>query len=356
MSLSIEELKAQLANTKIKGRNGNFLRLDKDKPVVVHVLPGNDSLWFRQVAAHWLGKNRINCANPDGEGSPCYICDRIKEQKEELAEARKEHEGDSPAEAAENAAIFAAVEEAIRRISARRLFAFNVLVRGEEMPKTFEAPWQIFNSIYTMFNSAVNDYEIDITDPHESTPFTLLRTGTGKNGTRYSATAAPRGVALFNGPEAESKVAALLSKMLNLDAHYKCPEKTELVTAWNTYTSGEETGTIKSEPAKSPASAPPLRPAPPKTPPSMSRIGGKPVSPAPFKSEPTVKPPEPEPEEGEGEGEPEEESELEPAESSSNGHGNGEELGEEPAPGHIPTKTQASLASSKLLTRLKGKK
>jgi hypothetical protein len=357
MPLSIEELKAKLANTKIKGRGGNFLRLDKDKPVTCHVLPGNDSLWFRQVAAHWLGKNRINCVNPDGEGSPCYICEKVKEQKEELAEARKEHEKDSPEEAAENAAIFLAVEEAIRQVSARRLFAFNVLIRGEETPKTFEAPWQIFNTIYTMFNSAVNDYAIDITDPHESTPFTLLRTGSGKNGTRYSASPAPRGVALFTGPEAESKIATVLSKMLDLDAHYKYPEKTELVTAWNTFTNGEEAGAIKPESTnKSPVSTPPPRPAPPKTPPSMSRIGGKPVNPAPFKSAPTVKPPEPEPETEEGK--PEEELELEPAEVTSNGTGNGEveEPGEEPAPEHIPTKAQASLASSKLLNRLKGKK
>jgi hypothetical protein len=369
MPLSIDELKAKLAATKIKGRTGNFLRLDTDKPVVCHILPGNDSLWFRQIGTHWLGKNRINCANPDGEGS-CYICDMVKQQKEELAEAKKEHENDSPEIAAENAGVFNAVEEAIRRISARRAFAFNVLVRGEETSKTFEAPWQIFNTIYTMFNSAVNDYEIDITDPHESTSFTLLRTGSGKNGTRYSASPAPRGIPLFTGPEAETKISDLLSKALNLDTHYKYPEKTELVTAWNTYTNGEESG-IKPEPvSKAAVPAPPVRPVPPKTPPSMSRIGGKPVTttkaaaPAP----PLVRQPEPEPE-----SEPEVASDEDPS-AVADSNGNGEEVEEstqffshlgktsmeepqeEPAPQNMPTKQQASAASFKILTRLKGKR
>jgi gp32 DNA binding protein like len=341
MPLSIEELKARLAATKIKGQTGNFLRLDTDKPVVVHVLPGNDSLWFRQIGTHWLGKNRINCTNPDGEGS-CYICDMVKQQKEELAEARKEHENDTPEEAAENAGIFNAVEEAIRRISSRRGFAMNVLVRGEEIPKTFEAPWMIFNTIYTMFNSAVNDYEIDITDPHESTPFTFLRTGKGKNGTRYSASPAPRGVPLFTGPEAEAKIAHLLNKMLDLDEQYKYPEKTELIAAWNTYTNGEEG--VKPEAKAAAATAPPVRPAPPRSPPSMSRIGGKPVTTA--KAAAPVKPPEPEPEP---------EPELGIAAEVNNGNGE-EDPQEEPAPASVPTKHQATLASSKLLTRLKGKK
>src|SRR5206468_3381497 len=87
-------------------------------------------------------------------------------------------------------------------------------------------------------------------------------------------------------------IAHLLEKMLNLDVHYKYPEKTELVTAWNTYTNGEE-GAAKPE-TKTSVVAPPVRPAPPKSPPSMSRIGGKPVTPA--KTAVTVKPPEPEPE------------------------------------------------------------
>jgi hypothetical protein len=358
MPLSIEELKARLAATKIKGQGGNFLRLDPDKPVTVHVLPGNDSLWFRQIGTHWLGKNRINCANPTGEGAPCYICEQIKAQKEELAAARREHEDDTPEEAAENAVVFNAVEEAIGRISPRRNFAFNVLVRGEETPKTIEAPWQIFNAIYTMFNSAVNDYGMDITDPHESTPFTLLRTGSGKNGTRYSAVAAPKGIPLFKGPEAETKIEAVLTKMLDLDKQYKCPEKTELVAAWKAYTnsSGEEGGTVKAETGK--ASAPPVpRSAPPKSPPSMSRIGVKPAT-AAGKPSPPKPAPAPEPEaEPESEPEPEEE---EAVVSSSHGNGvsNGEEneFEEEPAPEGIPTKAAASLASNKLLTRLRGKK
>lgn len=343
MPASIDQLKALLAATKIKGRGGNFLRLEPEKPVVVQVLPGNESLWFRQIGTHWLGKNKVNCANPDGEGAPCYICERIKEQQEELAAAKREHENDSPEDAAENEAVFAAVEEAIRRISPRRAFAFNVLVRGEETPKVFEAPWMIFNAIYTMFNSAVNDYEIDITDPASSTPFTLLRTGSGKNGTRYTAVAAPKGVPLFKGPEAEEKIAVVLSKMQDLDEAYKCPEKTELVTAWNAYTnSGEEGATAKPE-----AAPPTPRPAVPKSPPSMSRIGGKPVTPA---KPAAAKPPPPEPAVDE---DPEPEEEIN---GRTNGANNGEENEEEPAPANVPTKAQAAVASNKLLTRLRGKK
>jgi hypothetical protein len=339
MPLSIEELKAKLASTKIKGRTGNFLRLDTDKPITAYILPGNDTLWFRQVGTHWLDKTRVNCANPDGEGS-CYICDQIKAQKEELAAAIKEHENDTPEEAAENAAIFSAVEESIRKITARRNFAFNILIRGEETPKTFEAPWQIFNTIYTMFNSAVNDYAIDITDPQESTPFTFVKTGSGKNGTRYSASPAPRGIPIFTGEGAEAKIEQLLVKMLNLDEHYKYPEKTELVTAWNAYTRGEESTKPESAKASAPTT-PPARTAPPKSPPSMSRIGGKPVTAKPPVAPVTVKPPEPE-------ADPQDES---TAESS-----NGAEPTEEPSPANIPTKTQASAASSKLLGRLTSKK
>jgi hypothetical protein len=355
MPLSIEELKARLASTKIKGRSGNFLRLDTDKPIVCHILPGNDTLWFRQIGTHWLDKTRVNCANPDGEGS-CYICDMVKAQKEELAEAMKAHESDSPEEAAANAAIFNAVEEAIRRITARRAFAFNVLIRGEETPKTFEAPWMIFNTIYTMFNSAVNDYAIDITDPHESTPFTLVKTGSGKNGTRYSASPAPRGIPLFTGEGAEARIAGVLSKMLDLDKHYKYPEKTELLTAWNTYTSGEES--VKPETTKAAA---PVRPKPPTAPPSMSRIGGKTVPAKPI-TPVIVKPPE-------AEVDPEDPEDGDAAENSGNGEAGGqkffshltkaaapEEPQEEPSPSNIPTKTQASAASNKLLTRLTAKK
>jgi hypothetical protein len=352
---SIEELKARLAASKVKSRSGNFFRLDPDKPVVVQVLPAppeNEGLWFRQIGTHWLGKNRVNCANPTGEDAPCFICDMIKQQKEDLAAARKEHENDSPEDAAENAAVFNAVEEVIARISPRRAFAFNVLIRGEETPRTFEAPWQIFNTIYTMFESAVNDYAIDITDPHESTPFTLLRTGSGKNGTRYSASPAPRGLPLLTGPEAETRIAAVLSKMLDLDERYKYPEKTELVTAWNTYTNAEEGGTATKPETNKPSvfTPPPPRSAPPKSPPSMSRIGGKPPSPAPAKAATIVKPPTPAPAP---------ELDLEPEEESFNGASNGEESGdpqEEPAPADVPTKHQASLASNKLLTRLRGKK
>jgi hypothetical protein len=348
MPLSIAELKAQLAATKIKGRGGNFLRLDTDKPVVCHVLPGKDRLWFRQIGTHWLGKARVNCASPDGEGS-CYICDMIKQLKEELAEARKEHEQDTPEEAAANEAVFAAVEKQIEDISSRRAFAFNVLIRSkakgvdeDETPKTFESPWMIFNTIYTMFNSAVNDYEIDITDPHESTPFTFVRTGSGKNGTRYSASPGPRGVPLFSGPGAEAKIEAVLSKMLDLDEHYKYPEKTALATAWNTYTNGE-TAAAKPEMGNrsSVATPPPTNSAPPKFPPSMSRIGGKAVTPTKASAAPAVAPPETEPEETGGNG---------------NGNGDGEETGEETSPSPLPTKTQAALASSKLLTRLKSTK
>jgi hypothetical protein len=341
MPLSIEQLKARLAATKIKGRTGNFLRLDTDKPVVCFILPGNDSLWFRQIGTHWLDKNRVNCASPDGEGS-CYICDMIKLQKEELAEAKKQHEDDSPSDAAENATVFTAMEESIRRITARRAFAFNILVRGEETPKTFEAPWMIFNTIYTMFNSAVNDYAIDITDPHESTSFTLVKTGSGKNGTRYSASPAPRGIPLFSGEGAEAKIEQVLSKMLDLDKHYAYPEKTELITAWNAYTNGEEAPKTETKTATSA----PVRTAPPKTPPSMSRIGGKPISVKP------PPPPEPEPD-------PEPEDPQDEAQEIAGGNGNGhteEEPTEEPAPATIPTKHQAAAASNKILTRLRGNK
>ena len=355
MPLSIEELKARLASTKISGRTGNFLRLDTDKPISCFILPGNESLWFRQIGTHWLGKNRVNCANPDGEGS-CYICDMVKTQKEELAEAIKEHENDSPQEAAENAGIFNAVEESIRRISARRAFAFNILVRGEETPKTFEAPWQIFSTIYTMFNTAVNDYAIDITDPHESTSFTLVKTGSGKNGTRYSASPAPRGIPLFNGEGAEDKIAQVLGKMLDLDKHYKYPEKTELITAWNTYVAGEDAPKTEANKTAAPAAHSAARTAPSR-PPSMSRIGGKPVT-------VTVKPPEPEPEaDPQDPQDPEDEAPETNGEAGTKFFGHlaasktaSEDPKEEPPPASIPSKTSASLASSKLLGRLTSKK
>lgn len=336
-TLSIAELKARLKKEKLGNRTGNFIRLETDKPIVVHVLPRLDSLWFRQIATHWMGTKKIYCANPtqDEEGS-CYICDMIKHEEEVLEDAKREHADDNPKEAAEHAAIFAAVEESLDKIKPRRLFAFNVVVRtdgsAEEIAKTIEAPWNLFQGIYNMFNSAVQDYEVDITDPRSSTPFTLKRTGQGKTGTRYSATAAPKSLPIYSGPKGQplpedvfqAKIEALLEKALDLDEHYKLPTEQELIAAWKEFCPEEGTD-------KEPAPAP--KPAPKPAPPSMSRIGKPP-------QQPVVNHkfgPKPEPEE-----EPDELPGLENQNSST------------PEPASVPaSKSEANAASLKLLTRLK---
>ena len=340
MPLSIAELKARLAATKLGNRGTNFIRLEPDIPIIVHILPGNDSLWFRQIGSHWLGKKRVACTNPtQDEDGQCYICSMIEQQKALLAEVKREHENDTGDDALEANQVINATEDNLEKITVRRAFAFNVVIRNknglvEEVAKTIEAPWALFQGIYNYFNTALTDYEVDITDPKKSTPFTLSRTGSGKKKTRYSATAAPHSMPIYTGTGAEEKMAELLAKALDLDEQYKFPTQDELVTAWNSYTNanGEE-----ERPAPLPAQKPSM-------PPSMSRVGAAPTTakPIPATSIPVSKFNQQRQQRWEQENsEPDHIPGLGP-----------EEDTEETAP-NIPSKAEANAASMKLLGRLK---
>jgi hypothetical protein len=346
MPLGISEILAKLKQVKVTGGGGgNYLRLDPDKPVYVFVLPTPDDLFFRQIATHWLTDSeqkpkRVNCSNPDGEHS-CFICDQIVAEEAALAsaKAKAEHEAKANPEAAQKQLqAIRAAEETLGRIKSRKAYAFNILERGAENPKIFESPWGIFNTIYAMYLSSANEYSVDITDPLNSTIWKLTRTGSGKFGTKYTASPSPKAQPIFQGTQAEveEKIARLYSVLPDLAKLYRYPEKAELQTAWGVYLNGEESAEAKAPP-------------PPKTPPSMSKIGGKPAK---AKAQVVEAPPEPEiePEPEPDEGEDPDDLNMDPVPDDEEAAAQ-EEL--EPKAKETPSKPKSVEAVSKLLNRLK---
>jgi len=279
--LTIEELKARVSKSKVGASGGSFLKVEKNKPQTVYVLDGcyqPDELFYKFIATHFLNKKRILCGAHE-EGKTCYICEQITVQREELAKIQNDYEeikrNSDDDEVEKIREQIKSTEVTLDKLEAQRKYAFNVLVKGEETARIYEAPWLAFKPIHDTFRSAIEEWGVNILDPSASTAFTVTRTGDDFQSTKYSVAPAPRPTAIL---EDKAKIEELLKKLPDLDDKYKLPELADQVAAWNTY-NGTTPPPIKGDNGSA------------NKPSSMSRIGGKAVTQTVIPKEEALTPP-----------------------------------------------------------------
>jgi hypothetical protein len=283
--MNIEELKAKYAAISgkvITSRRDNFFKLEQNKPVTFYVLLSEYSsrgVWIHPIATHFLGR-RYSCSNIT-EPNSCYICEQLLLLEEELGVLKQECEEKSKLIPAEAQALTIQINEFEKRIQSARAqekYAFNILVKGEEVPRIFEAPKSVAGPIVQVFETVLEEEGINIFDPLASTAFTVSKEGENLL-TRYKVITSPRPAPILTGEDRDARIAKVIAAGFNLDERYKLPTTTELRTAWENYLNGTEQqpqgqGQGYTRPAPSPATA-----RGPVNPVSMSRIGGRTVAP-----------------------------------------------------------------------------
>jgi hypothetical protein len=276
--MNIDELKAKysaIAGKVITSRRDNFFRIESNKPVTFFVLLAEYSsrgVWIHPVATHFLGR-RYSCSNVV-EPNSCYVCEQLVALEEELTVMKQECEEKqkiSPLEAQQLAVQIAEFEKRIQSARAQEKYAFNILVKGEEIPRIFEAPKSVAGPIVQVFETVLEEENINIFDPLAATAFTVTKEGENLL-TRYKVLTAPRPIAILTGEDRDGRIERVIAAGFNLDERYKIPTRTELVTAWENYLNGTPD---QPQQASSFTAAPATRA--PVMPVSMSRIGGRPV-------------------------------------------------------------------------------
>lgn len=250
--MTVTELKAafaQLPSKLVKGRTGNFLRIEENRPITFFILVGGAdsfpeimpdgysarSAWILPIGTHYLEK-RIGCRNIS-EPNSCFICEQIKELEEDLTALKQEKDEVMKSDSDEGDIMLLQAQELEKQIQSIRCqekYAFNCLVKGTDLPMVYEAPKSVADPIYQMFLTALNEDGINILDPMQSTAFTVARIGKGLS-TKYTITPSPRPAAIINGEKREERIKKALLAGTNFDELYKMPTRTEQVTAWTAY-------------------------------------------------------------------------------------------------------------------------
>jgi hypothetical protein len=308
--MNIDELKAKYAAISgkvITSRRDNFFKLESNRPVTFFVLLGEFSsrgVWIHPIATHFLGR-RYSCSNIT-EPNSCYICEQLILLEEELASLKAECEEKQKSNPHEAASLVIQINEFEKRIQSARAqekYAFNILVKGEEIPRIFEAPKSVAGPIVQVFETVLEEENINIFDPVAATAFTVSKEGENLL-TRYKVITAPRPVPILTGENREERIAKVISAGFNLDERYKLPSTDELRTAWTSYLNGTsdtqssssqsqgyhpqgQPGGYHPQTQSPPASRAPIGPVP------MSRIGGRTVVPKPTAAAAPPPPPPP---------------------------------------------------------------
>jgi hypothetical protein len=226
------------------------------------------------------------------EPNSCYICEQLAALEEELITMKHECEDKqkiAPLEAQQLAVQITEFEKRIQSARAQEKYAFNILVKGEEIPRIFEAPKSVAGPIVQVFETVLEEENINIFDPLAATAFTVTKEGENLL-TRYKVLTAPRPTAILTGEDRDARIERVIAAGFNLDERYKIPTRTELVTAWDNYLNGTPDQQSQSG-SYTPAAAPATRMS--MAPVSMSRIGGRAVAPKSTTSPPPPPPPPP---------------------------------------------------------------
>ena len=307
--MDINELKAKYAAISgkvITNRRDNFFKLEANRPATFFVLLSEYSsrgVWIHPIATHFLGR-RYSCSNIT-EANSCYICEQLLVLEEELASLKAECDEKAKSNPNEAAALGVQINEFEKRISSARAqekYAFNILVKGEEIPRIFEAPKSVAGPIVQVFETVLEEENINIFEPTAATAFTVTKEGENLL-TRYKVITAPRPVPILTGENRDERIAKVIAAGFNLDERYKLPTADELRTAWDNYLNGTETSSSPAgyhPQASSPGyyppqthttQSPPPSPRAPIGPVPMSRIGGRAVVPKPAVTVPPPPPP-----------------------------------------------------------------
>jgi hypothetical protein len=300
--MNIEELKqkyAAISGKVITSRRDNFFKLESNKPVTFYILLSEYSsrgVWIHPIATHFLGR-RYGCSNITDPNS-CYICEQLLLLEEELAVLKgecEEKQKTNPHEAQALAVQITEFEKRIQSARAQEKYAFNILVKGEEIPRIFEAPKSVAGPIVQVFETVLAEENINIFEPTAATAFTVSKEGENLL-TRYKVITSPRPAPILTGEDREARIAKVIAAGFNLDERYKLPTTTELRTAWENYLNGtdqqpqQQTSYVPSQTHSAPTASTARGTVGPV---SMSRIGGrtvptKPVTAAPVAEEPTT--------------------------------------------------------------------
>lgn len=281
--MDINELKAkyaQVAGKVITNRRDNFFRVESNKPVTFFVLLSEYSsrgVWIHPVATHFLGR-RYSCSNVV-EPNSCYICEQLAAMEEELVAMKHECEEvqkTEPLQAQQRAVQITEFEKRIQSARAQEKYAFNILVKGEETPRIFEAPKSVAGPIVQVFETVLEEENINIFDPLAATAFTVTKEGENLL-TRYKVLTAPRPTAILTGEDRDARIERVIQSGFNLDERYKIPTRAELVTAWESYLNGTDQPSQQTS-GYAPMSGGGAASRVPVAPVSMSRIGGRAIT------------------------------------------------------------------------------
>lgn len=193
----------------------------KSGSVSIRVLPGEfgeEKLFYRKNGIHFLpNKERVICRKHT-IGEECPICEEIAEIKNLISDKKIQIEsltrqGANPSEINQLEEEIKALDSETKKIYPLSRWLINVLVKGENYPKIYPAPYTVFKEIWNAYQTNYQD-GTDILDPVEGHDFLLTKSGNSRTDTKYQIT-----LVLKSKPIAEDKdgIDKILSNIYNLD-------------------------------------------------------------------------------------------------------------------------------------------
>jgi len=235
-------------------RKGKYLTLEANKSTVLRVLDGawgTDQLFYYQFGIHYLGDESVVCRRVTAD-STCLICEESDRLKEEISEKKQvlDQLKNSDLSREEGRAL----EEEISVLEAQedalyvsKKWKMNVLVKGEQHPRIYTAPWSIFNSIWGVYVKNAEDGD-DILDPVCGCSFECKRTGSGRYDTKYEAEVLIKPKPLManeDGSANHAEIDRVLSERWDLTEDVEIPSSEEVADAYEKYQNGLASGKIK---------------------------------------------------------------------------------------------------------------
>lgn len=239
--------KIAAAQSKLGSSGVKWLTLEAGKPVDIHVINGEygvDGLWYVKQGIHYLGEGkdqtRVTCPRVTADRD-CPICEAAKAIKDEVSAKKRDLDAGrksmSEADVKALETEIAQLEEMADSLYVSVRFVFNVVVKGESTVRLFNCPKTVFEEIFNTW--AKNAEMVDMFDPKSSYYFTVERTGTGQNDTRYKVTPNMVAIPLAASQDAIDKI---LAGRHDLNNEIKVPTYAEVKTTFDKYMGGDTGG------------------------------------------------------------------------------------------------------------------
>jgi hypothetical protein len=251
--MTVDTLKATydtLPNKFVKARSDTFFRIEENKPTTFFVLTGGANSfpeivtggysskglgWVHPIDTHFLNK-RIVCTKISGP-TGCFICDRLKGLEEDLAAFKQDTDEVTRTDPDKgNKMLLQAqdYEKQMQDIGCHQKYAINILVKGQDVPVTYEADKSLAKQINQMFETSLKEDGINIFDPLLATTFTVTKVGKGL-AAKYTVIPSPRPEPIITGERQEERIKAALLAGINFDEMYTVHSRTEQIAAWDAF-------------------------------------------------------------------------------------------------------------------------